>query len=127
MEAIKVRYLGPTESLGGRWVASAGGKRVTVGFHSAPGVLGSRHHGGATAAAMELAQKLEWRGLWVRGALDKGDTQVFVNVAYAKGTTVGTGCRGSLTSARAALLPFDRAEDAFFLDKRGGLHLPVRP
>lgn len=81
--AIQVRYRGPTNTKGGRWVASAGGKRVTVGFHSAP-VLGSYSYGGSTTAAAELARRLGWTGLWVRGHVESGDAYVFVRVGAPK-------------------------------------------
>ena len=80
--AITVKYLGPTETKGGRWSTKDPNTkpRVVVGFHSADGVLGNYQHGAATMAAAEHARRVGWAGLWVRGALDKGDTYAFVYV-----------------------------------------------
>lgn len=80
--AITVKYLGPTETKGGRWSTKDPNTktRVVVGFHSADGVLGNYQHGAATMAAAEHARRMGWTGLWMRGALDKGDTYAFVYV-----------------------------------------------
>lgn len=80
--AITVKYLGPTETKSGRWATKDPNTktRVVVGFHSAEGALGNYQHGAATLAAAEHARRMGWTGLWVRGALDKGDTYAFVYV-----------------------------------------------
>jgi len=79
--AIIVKYRGPTATKGGRWATHDPNTetRVVLGFHSAEGVLGNYQHGGATMAAAEHARRNGWSGLWVRGALDKGDTYAFVH------------------------------------------------
>lgn len=83
--AIIVKYRGPTNTKGGRWVSHDANTKtcVTLGFHS-EGLLGSYSHGAATMAAAEHARRNGWSGLWVRGALDKGDTYVFVHFPGGK-------------------------------------------
>lgn len=84
--AIIVKYLGPSDTKGGRWATRDPNTktRVVMGFHSAEGVLGNYQHGAATMAAAEHARRNGWSGLWVRGALDKGDTYAFVHFPGGK-------------------------------------------
>lgn len=83
--AIIVKYIGPTNTKGGRWATRDPNTetRVVMGFHS-EGPLAGYSHGAATMAAAEHARRNGWSGLWVRGALDKGDTYAFVHFPGGK-------------------------------------------
>lgn len=62
MKAIKTRFSGPTNTAGSRYVASAGGRRVTVSRDYA--LDDGPNHARAAAA---IAVKLGWVGEFVGG------------------------------------------------------------
>ena len=76
-QAIIVKYRGPTNTRGSRFVASAEAARITKPYDYA---LNSE-----AAAARALAEKYGWAGTWVGGALPSGD-YAFVRV---EGTGIG--------------------------------------
>lgn len=69
MVAIETKYLGPTNSRGGRVKASAGKglQGVTVPWDHALGVWANHR-----AAARAFAEKYSWTGSYIDGATDKG-------------------------------------------------------
>lgn len=76
-QAIQVKYLGPTNTLGSRWKATADAGSVTVSYYHA---LSSEQN--AEAAMLALVKKLEWDeypATWQGGVLPNGD-YVFVRL-----------------------------------------------
>ena len=75
MKTITIKYVGPTNTKGSRWIATAeGGHKVTLGYDYA---LNSEQN--AIAAAKALCNKLNWSGKMAIGQDAKGDYQaVFV-------------------------------------------------
>ncbi len=75
MKAILTHYVGPTNTRGGRIVATDDdGNRVTIEYehiHSA-----ERNH---SAAAMKLCQKMGWTGTFVYGSTRRGMVFVFAD------------------------------------------------
>ena len=75
-QAIETRYLGPTNTKGGRIKATAWGGSVTVGYDYA--LDGQGNH---RAAADALIAKLGWSGTYAQGGNAKGDGgYYFVNI-----------------------------------------------
>ena len=72
-QAIEVKYLTPTNTLGSRWKASAFAGSVTVGFDYA---LSTEEN--ALAAARALVDKLEWNAATLHGGKLKTGNYVFV-------------------------------------------------
>lgn len=77
-QAIETRYLGPTNTKGGRIKATAWAGSVTVPYDHALS-LEDNHR----AAAMALVSKLQWQGTFAQGGNAKGDGYYFVNVKGA--------------------------------------------
>jgi hypothetical protein len=77
-QAIETRYLGPTNTKGGRIKATAWAGSVTVGYDYALDV--QENH---KAAADALIAKLGWTGTFAQGGNVKGDGYYFVNVEGA--------------------------------------------
>ena len=77
-QAIETRYLGPTNTKGGRIKATAWAGSVTVPYDHA---LNSEDN--HRAAAMALVAKLQWPGTFAQGGNAKGDGYYFVNVKGA--------------------------------------------
>jgi hypothetical protein len=75
MKAITIKYVGPTNTKGSRWIATAeGGHKVTVSYDYA---LNSEQN--AMEAAKALCKKLDWKGTLAVGQDAKGNYQaVFV-------------------------------------------------
>lgn len=76
-QAIQVKYLGPTDTLGSRMKATAFGGSVTVEYRS-----GLHSEKNAEAAMLALVKKLEWdkfQAIWQCGVLPNGD-YVFVRL-----------------------------------------------
>jgi hypothetical protein len=75
-QAIETRYLGPTDTKGGRIKASAWGGSVTVGYDHALDAQGAHR-----AAADALIAKMGWTGTYAQGGNAKGDGgYYFVNI-----------------------------------------------
>ena len=74
-QAIETRYLGPSNTKGGRIKATAWGGSVTVGYNHA--LDRPCNH---KAAADALIAKMGWKGTYAQGANVKGDGYYFVNV-----------------------------------------------
>lgn len=78
-QAIQVKYLGPTDTLGSRMKATARGGSVTVGYNPA---LNSQQN--AETAMLALVSKLGWdkyQATWQAGSLPNED-YVFVRLPY---------------------------------------------
>ena len=73
MQAIQVRYLGPTDTKGSRMKAFCLGGSHTINIDNARSIGYN-----AKRAAFELASQLNWPGNYVGGTLPCGDV-VFVN------------------------------------------------
>jgi hypothetical protein len=73
MQAIRVKYVGPTDRKGSRWSVACSGGRMLVPLDN------SQRDDGKRAAALALAAKLEWHNAetLVSGTLPDGST-VFV-------------------------------------------------
>lgn len=77
-QAIETRYLGPTNTKGGRVKATAWAGSVTVPYDHALDVQDNHR-----AAQLALRHKLGWQGKFAQGGNVKGDGYVFVNVEGA--------------------------------------------
>ena len=77
-QAIETRYLGPTNTRGGRIKATAWAGSVTIGYAHELNTEGAHK-----AAADALIAKLGWTGTFAQGGNAKGDGYVFVNVEGA--------------------------------------------
>ena len=77
-QAIETRYLGPTNTKGGRIKATAWAGSITIGYNHALDVDGNHK-----AAADALIAKLGWTGTFAQGGNAKGNGYVFVNVEGA--------------------------------------------
>lgn len=75
-QAIVTKYLGPTDTRGSRFKATAAGGSVTI-----PNDYSDDAQGMHRKAAMALAAKLGWLGEWEGGAMPDGSGYVFVNPA----------------------------------------------
>lgn len=74
MQAIKTKYMGPTDYRGARIKASAEPGSVTVPYDHA--LNPEQNH---AAACLALAEKLDWDwGEWIGGSLDSGDFYAWV-------------------------------------------------
>lgn len=73
MQAITTTYKDPTDSRGARIIAKSQAKRMTVAWDD--GMSVDDNH---MAAAMKLAEALEWKGSWIGGALPDGTGNVYV-------------------------------------------------
>lgn len=71
MQAIHVRFLGPTDFRGARWKATAQAGSVIVPYDHAA------NHGGPDVAARALCDKLKWKGELVEGGMPDG-SRVYV-------------------------------------------------
>ena len=78
-QAIATKYLGPTNTRGGRIKATAWAGSITIGYNHALDTQDNHR-----AAANALIAKMDWRGLYAQGGNIKGDGYYFVNV---EGTT----------------------------------------
>lgn len=78
-QAIETRYLGPTNTKGGRIKATAWAGSITIGYNHALDTQDNHR-----AAANALIAKMDWRGPFAQGGNIKGDGYYFVNV---EGTT----------------------------------------
>lgn len=67
MQAITTKYAGPTNSRGGRIIASAAAGRMTISWDHALGVYENHR-----AAAHAFAKKKDWKGKLVGGQLKSG-------------------------------------------------------
>lgn len=74
-QAIETRYLGPTNTKGGRIKATAAAGSVTIGYDHALNTEGAHK-----AAALTLIDKMGWTGTFAQGGNAKGNGYVFVNV-----------------------------------------------
>jgi hypothetical protein len=72
MQAIEVKYFGPTNYKGSRWKATAAAGSVTVGYDYA---LNSTDN--ALAAAQALVDKFEWGGVVLHGGQLANGNYVF--------------------------------------------------
>lgn len=77
-QAIETRYLGPTNTKGGRIKATAWAGSVTIGYDHALNTEGAHK-----AAADALIAKMGWTGTFAQGGNAKGNGYVFVNVEGA--------------------------------------------
>jgi hypothetical protein len=77
-QAIETRYLGPTNTKGGRIKATAAAGSITIGYDYALNTDGAHK-----AAADALIAKMGWTGTFAQGGNAKGDGYVFVNVEGA--------------------------------------------
>ena len=77
-QAIETRYLGPTNTKGGRIKATAWTGSVTVPYAHELSVQDAHK-----AAALTLIDKMGWQGTFAQGGNAKGDGYVFVNVEGA--------------------------------------------
>lgn len=75
-QAIKTKFLGPTNTRGSRYKASCDAGSVTVGANHA--LNSERNH---VAAMQALAKKLGWVGTWVGGGIGNG----YVFVTFTPG------------------------------------------
>ena len=72
MQYITTKYFGPGNVKGSRFKATAsGGTSMTVSYNYA--LTAEKNH---RAAAMALAEKLNWHGDWVAGHGDAGNVYV---------------------------------------------------
>ena len=74
-QAIETRYLGPTNTKGGRIKATAWGGSVTVPYDHALNTEDAHK-----AAADALIAKMGWNGTYAQGGNAKGTGYYFVNV-----------------------------------------------
>ena len=77
-QAIETKYLGPTNTKGGRIKATAWAGSVTLPYDHA--LSAEKNH---KKAAFALLLKLRWNGTYAQGANVKGDGYHFVNVEGA--------------------------------------------
>ena len=77
-QAIETRYLGPTNTKGGRIKATAWAGSITVPYDHALNT--DENH---CAAQLALRGKLGWQGKYAQGGNAKGNGYVFVNVEGA--------------------------------------------
>jgi hypothetical protein len=77
-QAIETRYLGPTNTKGGRIKATAYSGSITVGYDHALNTEDAHK-----AAALALRHKMGWQGKFAQGGNAKGNGYVFVNVEGA--------------------------------------------
>jgi hypothetical protein len=77
-QAIETKYLGATNSRGGRIKATAWADSVTLSYDHELGYAENHR-----AAADALLVKLGWDGKFAQGGNVKGDGYVFVNVEGA--------------------------------------------
>lgn len=94
-QAIETKFHGPTNSSGSRIVAKAwaGSKKV----HYNHALNADQNH---LQAAKALADKMDWRGLWIGGGGAKGSGYVFVNAmsnpaSIANADTLAIGIEGT--------------------------------
>jgi hypothetical protein len=78
-QAIETRYLGATNTKGGRIKATAWAGSITIGYNHALDTQDNHR-----AAANALIAKMGWSGTFAQGGNVKGDGYYFVNV---EGTT----------------------------------------
>lgn len=78
-QAIVVRYSGPTNSRGSRYLATAWAGRVSRPTNNA---LSSDEN--AALAARALAEKFEWSGLFICGWLPDTKSRVYVNAGASR-------------------------------------------
>lgn len=71
MVAIFAKYIGPSNTKGGRIKATASGESVTVGFHSFENPY--------AAAAVKLCEKMGWKGTLVEGHINNDSVFVFTH------------------------------------------------
>ena len=64
MQAIKTKYLGPTDHRGSRLKATASGGSVTIPWDYELDTEGNHRY-----AALALCDKLQWRGRMISGCL----------------------------------------------------------
>ena len=83
MQAIKVKYLGPTDTLGTRYKASTSNHSVTVDFD-----YDLDHVANQWAALDALTEKLNWRNkTWVRGVYQEDSyfiSQILLHSDYVR-------------------------------------------
>ncbi len=77
-QAIETKYLGPTNTKGGRIKATAWAGSVTMPYDHALNAEDNHR-----AAALLLQTKFGWQGTFAQGGNAKGDGYVFVNVEGA--------------------------------------------
>lgn len=77
-QAIETRYLGPTNTKGGRIKATAWAGSITVPYDHALDAQDNHK-----AAALTLIDKMGWQGTFAQGGNAKGNGYVFVNVERA--------------------------------------------
>jgi hypothetical protein len=77
-QAIETRYLGPTNTKGGRIKATAWAGSVTVPYDHALDAADNHK-----AAQLALRGKLGWQGKYAQGGNAKGNGYYFVNVEGA--------------------------------------------
>lgn len=77
-QAILVKYLGPTNSRGGRFKATCWSGSKTIPYDA-----GLNHEGNADAACLALLTKLGWRNTYVVGQFANGDT-LYIDAASRK-------------------------------------------
>lgn len=76
MQAIIVKYRGPTNHNDARWIVSCAAKRMTVPYNYIFNLETN-----AAIAAQKLAEKLQWKADWRGGQLPNGD---WVYVQYKR-------------------------------------------
>lgn len=74
-QAIETRYLGPTNTKGGRIKATAWAGSITIGYDHALNTEDAHK-----AAADALIAKMGWNGTYAQGGNAKGTGYYFVNV-----------------------------------------------
>lgn len=83
MKAITIKYAGPTNTKGSRWIATAEGgakaHKVTVSYDYA---LNSEEN--AKAAAKALCAKMNWHGEMTLGQDEKGNYQAVFITEHTK-------------------------------------------
>lgn len=90
MQAIRTRFLGPTNTRPARMVAECQARRIVVPYDHATSVPENHRF-----AARQLILRQEWAGEWIAGDLPDGST-VWVNLTWAadhpsEWTAVGQG------------------------------------
>lgn len=75
MQAIKTKYVGPTNTRGSRIIASCDGGKITHNY--AHNIDVEQNH---IDAALALCKKLGWDGELATGYLDNGYVHVFVRL-----------------------------------------------
>lgn len=96
-QSITTKYLGPTNNNGSRIKATAR-KRSNMGPEMSltiPLDYRLQSEAAHTKAAKELAEKLDWTGLWIGGGNVDENGYVFVNLASVADLAIRSNLHGS--------------------------------